>query len=46
MLASLKAIFREFRTFAVKGNAIDLAVGIIIGGAFLARSSNRSSTTS
>lgn len=27
-------IVREFRTFAVKGNAIDLAVGVIIGAAF------------
>ena len=26
--------FREFREFAVKGNVIDMAVGIIIGGAF------------
>jgi large conductance mechanosensitive channel len=25
---------REFRDFAVKGNAIDLAVGVIIGAAF------------
>ncbi len=25
---------REFREFAVKGNVIDLAVGVIIGGAF------------
>ncbi len=24
----------EFREFAIKGNAIDLAVGVIIGGAF------------
>ena len=24
----------EFKTFAVKGNVVDLAVGIIIGGAF------------
>jgi large conductance mechanosensitive channel len=24
----------EFREFAVKGNAVDLAVGVIIGGAF------------
>jgi large conductance mechanosensitive channel len=24
----------EFKTFAVKGNVIDLAVGVIIGGAF------------
>lgn len=27
-------IFREFREFAVKGNVVDMAVGIIIGGAF------------
>ena len=27
-------MFKEFREFAVKGNAIDLAVGIIIGAAF------------
>lgn len=25
---------KEFKDFAVKGNAIDLAVGVIIGGAF------------
>jgi large conductance mechanosensitive channel len=27
-------VLREFRNFAVKGNVIDLAVGVIIGGAF------------
>ncbi|HRY31172.1 MAG TPA: large-conductance mechanosensitive channel protein MscL [Candidatus Paceibacterota bacterium] len=27
-------ILREFKDFAVKGNFIDMAVGIIIGGAF------------
>ena len=27
-------IIKEFREFAVKGNVIDLAVGVIIGGAF------------
>ena len=27
-------VMQEFREFAVKGNAIDLAVGVIIGGAF------------
>lgn len=27
-------MLREFREFAVKGNVIDLAVGVIIGGAF------------
>jgi large conductance mechanosensitive channel len=26
--------FKEFRDFAVKGNAIDMAIGIIIGAAF------------
>ncbi|HLE47724.1 MAG TPA: large conductance mechanosensitive channel protein MscL [Candidatus Thermoplasmatota archaeon] len=28
------AIMKEFREFAVKGNVIDLAVGVIIGAAF------------
>jgi large conductance mechanosensitive channel len=28
------SIVSEFRTFAVKGNVIDLAVGVIIGAAF------------
>lgn len=27
-------MFKEFKEFAVKGNIIDLAVGVIIGGAF------------
>ena len=27
-------VIKEFRAFAVKGNVIDLAVGVIIGGAF------------
>lgn len=27
-------LLKEFRDFAVKGNAIDMAVGVIIGGAF------------
>jgi large conductance mechanosensitive channel len=27
-------LVKEFRDFAVKGNAIDMAVGIVIGGAF------------
>jgi large conductance mechanosensitive channel len=26
--------FKEFKEFAVKGNAVDMAVGVIIGGAF------------
>ena len=28
------AFLQEFKEFAVKGNAIDMAVGVIIGGAF------------
>lgn len=28
------SIVREFRDFAIKGNVVDLAVGVIIGGAF------------
>jgi len=27
-------MMQEFRDFAIKGNVIDLAVGVIIGGAF------------
>ena len=27
-------VLQEFRDFAVKGNVVDLAVGVIIGGAF------------
>jgi len=27
-------VFKEFKEFAVKGNVIDLAVGVVIGGAF------------
>ena len=28
------SFFREFKEFALKGNVVDLAVGVIIGGAF------------
>ena len=31
---TMKKFFSEFKTFAVKGNIIDLAVAVIIGGAF------------
>jgi large conductance mechanosensitive channel len=27
-------MFKEFREFAMKGNVVDLAVGVVIGGAF------------
>lgn len=30
----MKDFFKEFETFAVKGNAVDLAVGVVIGAAF------------
>lgn len=32
----MKKFFNEFKEFAVKGNMIDMAVGIIVGGAFTA----------
>jgi large conductance mechanosensitive channel len=28
------ALFKEFRTFAMRGNVVDVAVGVIIGAAF------------
>jgi large conductance mechanosensitive channel len=28
------SIFQEFKTFAMRGNAIDLAVGVVVGAAF------------
>lgn len=30
----MKSLFKEFKNFAVKGNMIDMAIGIIIGSAF------------
>ena len=33
------SMLREFREFALKGNVVDLAVGVIIGAAF--RDNNR-----
>ncbi len=30
----MKKFFKEFKEFAVKGNVIDLAVAVVIGGAF------------
>lgn len=30
----MKGFLQEFREFAVKGNVMDLAIGVIIGGAF------------
>jgi large conductance mechanosensitive channel len=28
------SLLQEFRAFALKGNAVDLAVGVVVGGAF------------
>jgi len=30
----MKKFFEEFKTFAMRGNVIDLAVGVVVGGAF------------
>nr|WP_306819693.1 large conductance mechanosensitive channel protein MscL [Clostridioides mangenotii] len=30
----MKQMMREFKEFALKGNVLDLAVGVVIGGAF------------
>ena len=30
----MSTMFKEFKEFAIKGNAVDLAVGVIIGAAF------------
>ena len=30
----MKAFFKEFKEFALRGNVMDLAIGVIIGGAF------------
>ena len=32
----MKKFLDEFKTFALRGNVLDLAVGVIIGGAFKA----------
>ena len=32
----MKKFFEEFKTFAMRGNVIDLAVGVVIGGVILA----------
>ncbi|MDR2570462.1 MAG: large-conductance mechanosensitive channel protein MscL [Oscillospiraceae bacterium] len=35
-ISRIKSFFNEFKTFAVKGNMLDMAVGMIVGGAFTA----------
>ena len=34
MAKEKKGFFKEFKEFAMRGNVIDLAVGVVIGGAF------------
>jgi large conductance mechanosensitive channel len=36
------SLMSEFREFALKGNVVDLAVGVIVGAAFGRRSGTRS----
>ena len=33
-MSERKSVFREFKEFAVRGNVVDLAVGVIVGAAF------------
>jgi len=35
-LNSLRKFLHEFKVFAIKGNMVDMAVGLIVGGAFTA----------
>jgi len=35
-MGKLRKFFNEFKEFAIKGNMIDMAVGVIVGGAFSA----------
>ena len=37
----MKKFFEEFKTFITKGNVLDMAVGVIVGGAFGAITSSR-----
>ena len=30
----MKKFFEEFKAFAMRGNVLDMAVGVVIGGAF------------
>ena len=30
----MKKFFQEFKEFAMKGNVLDMAVGVVVGGAF------------
>ena len=34
MASGIKGLFNEFKEFALRGNVMDLAVGLVIGAAF------------
>ena len=34
MIEKTRGFFAEFRSFAIKGNALELAVAVVVGGAF------------
>lgn len=34
MLKQTRGILQEFKGFAIKGNALELAIGVVVGGAF------------
>ena len=36
MISAMKKFINEFKTFIARGNVMDMAVGVIIGGAFKA----------
>ena len=36
MKGKIKSFFDEFKTFITRGNVLDMAVGVIVGGAFTA----------
>ena len=33
-IKGIKKFFEEFKAFAMRGNVLDMAVGVVIGGAF------------
>lgn len=42
----MKKFFEDFKAFAMRGNVIDMAVGVIIGAAFGTITTSRSTTFS
>ena len=33
-IKGIKKFFEEFKAFAMRGNVLDMAVGVVVGGAF------------